>query len=243
MANIKKRAHSGTTDIDRKERASSTSNANNSRTKNDRDKNYSRHESDNKKAKRSDSVNDGSKEKESNSRSSREKSETRRRSRERDSNSRAKREGSKEKSVQNSNSNANSGGYEISSLITKDTSKMKTNFAPVNFDEKEYYQNQKFDQKSWLEKWNATISTIKAKKAIIKNEPLTESEKNTTVNEMLVAILNMKRLNREIQYQIRMCKDECKEVSVKCDQEDVLLQNVIYEQKKPSHVSKTQLTI
>ena len=40
---------------------------------------------------------------------------------------------------------------------------------------------------------------------------------------MLVAILNMKRLNREIQYQIRMCKDECKEVSVKCDQEDVLL--------------------
>jgi len=44
-----------------------------------------------------------------------------------------------------------------------------------------------------------------------------------------------KKLNREVQYKLRERRDQVKTTSIACDQEDVQLQNVIYEQK---HLSK-----
>jgi len=100
----------------------------------------------------------------------------------------------------------------------------------IQFNEKEYYYNEQFDESTWLENWNRIIDKIKDCKMQIKNETSTEKREHI-IKIMLIAILNLRKQNRKIQYQLRKSREQIKLVSEKCDQEDVLLQNVIYEQK------------
>merc|ERR1711972_955105 len=117
-----------------------------------------------------------------------------------------------------------------------DIEEVKPTKLPIlKFNEEKHYTDLTFSPKSWLKRWETTIEKIRSKKNFLAENNLTQNEVDKVQREVLLLICNLRKLNREVQYKLRERRDLVKSTSIACDQEDVQLQNVIYEQK---HLSK-----
>lgn len=114
----------------------------------------------------------------------------------------------------------------------KQPEKVKKSETPkIEFDEKKYYMDElEFDAKDWYKQWCETSELIRQKKDEI-TAGISDEMKEKAVKVMLLASARYRFLNRIVQYQLRKRRDELSEASKKCDQDDVQLQNVIYEQR------------
>jgi len=117
----------------------------------------------------------------------------------------------------------------------------KSEARKIEFDEKKYYTDElEFDAKDWYKQWVETSDLIRQKKEEI-TAGLSDEKKEKAVKVMLLASARYRFLNRIVQYQLRKRREELSEASKKCDQDDVQLQNVIYEQRHLAMEADTNL--
>jgi len=105
----------------------------------------------------------------------------------------------------------------------------------IQFSEEDYYRQMEFNPTHWLANWEGAVVYIRDKKNYIAENNLTMEEVQDAQRDMLLKVSYLRQLNRHIQYHLRQGRDETKSISIKCDQDDVQLQNVLYEQK---HLSR-----